>query len=251
MNNNPIERCPFCNSNNIGVGYQLGAGQIFADLYAYHSTRDCSNIEHLICKQCGSIIHSRVIKTEMFHQYSIARQSELSEYMDMNGILLCNENKELPSLCGLGYNMENIIGLIELHQVFYCKVYKKRSTYLSVKAYKLLSRCKIVKDFPSEAEVIYNEIKKYDFVDKDDLKQALNMEKKTFDRAFDFLLENLLITAWCGKKINSSWYSYLYCTSDQWEKQVQGLHFNGNPKEELWRIFNGHMSEKDFNTLCK
>lgn len=251
MNNISIDCCPFCHSNNIGVGYQLGSGRIFADVYAYHSTRDCANVEHLICKDCGSIIHSRVTKTDIFHQYSLTRQNELADYIDMNGILLCNENRELPSLCELGYNMENIIELIKLHQVFYCKVYKKRSTYLSIKAYHLLRRTKTVKELPSDAEVIYNEMKKYNLVDKDDLKESLHMEKKIFDKAFDFLLENLYITAYSGKRINPSWYSYLYCTAEQWAKEVPGLHFNGNPKEELWKIVSKKMNEKNFNMFCK
>lgn len=251
MKNILIENCPFCHSNNIAVGYQLGSGQIFADLYAYHSTSDCANVEHLLCKDCGSIIHSRVVNTDMFHQYNLSRQNELGDYIETNGILLCNENEELPSLCGLGYNMENIIGLIELQQVFYCKAYKKRSTYLSIRAFQLLSRIKTIKELYPEAEAIYNEMKKYDFVDKDDIKHALDMEKKTFDKAYDFLLENLYITAFSGKRINPSWYSYLYSTADRWKKEVIGLHFNGNPKEALWKIVSRNMSEKDFDSFCR
>jgi hypothetical protein len=251
MNAISIESCPFCHSNNIGVGYQLGAGQIFADIYAYQSTGDCSKVEHLLCKDCGSIIHSRVVKTDMFHQYSHARQNELGDYIEANGILLCNVNDELPSLCSLGYNMENIIGLIELHQVFYCKAYKKRSTYLSIKAYQLLSRCKTVKELYPDAEIIYHKMDKYNFVDKDDLKHELSMDKKVFDKAFDFLLENLYITAFSGKKINPNWYSYLYCTTEKWKKEVNGLHYHGDPKEALWKIVNRNMCEKDFSTFCK
>lgn len=77
------------------------------------------------------------------------------------------------------------------------------------------------------------------------------MDKKEFDKAFDFLLENLYITAFAGKRINSNWYSYLYCTEERWEKEVNGLHFNGNAREELWKIVGRNMSEKDFNFLCK
>lgn len=251
MKNIEIEICPYCQSTNIGVGYQLGAGQVFADIYAYQSTRDCSNIEHLLCKDCGSIIHSRVVKSDMFHQYSIARQNELGDYIEAHGILLCNVNDDLPSLCSLGYNMENIIGLIELHQVFYCKAFKKRSAYLSIKAFQLLNRCKTVKGLYPEAELIYNEMKKVDFIDKEDFKKSFTMDKKIFDKAFDFLLENLYITAYAGKRINANWYAYLYCTTDRWEKEVGGLHFNGNPKDALWKLVSRDMSEKDFCAFCK
>ncbi len=251
MNQINLERCPYCNSNNIGVGYQLGNGQMFADLYAYQSTGDCSNIEHLLCKDCGSILHSRVVRVDMFHQYSATRQMELGEYLEENGILLCNDNKELPSLCGLGYSMENIIGLIELRQVFYCKVFKKRSTYLSVKAYQLLNRIKEEKELSPEAGSIYEEIRKHPVADKEEVRLTLNIEKKTFDKAFDFLLENLYITACSGKRMNANWYAYLYCIADHWKKEVNGLHYNGNPKEALWKLVGRHMTEKDFEALCK
>lgn len=246
-----LKQCVYCNSTNIGIGYQLGNGQLFADLYAYSSTRDCSAIEHILCKDCGSILRSRVVKTDMFHPYSTARQNELMDYIDGFGILLCNVNDELPSLCGLGYSMENIIGLIELHQVFYCKGYKKKSTYLSVKAIQLLNRCKTKKELTPEAALIYNEMKRYDFVDKDDLKQSVAIEKKDFDKAFDFLLENLYITAFSGKRINPNWFAYLYCTAERWNKEVSGLHYHGNAKEALWGLVNQSMNEAQFNALCK
>ncbi|MDF2485160.1 MAG: hypothetical protein K0R46_1328 [Herbinix sp.] len=250
MKNRIIKHCPYCESTNIGVGYQLGSGQLFADYYAYQSTNECSSLEHLLCKDCGSILHSRVVQPDIFHQYSHARQEELREYIDTNGILLCNVNKDLPSLCGLGYNMENIIGLIELHQVFYCKTYKKRSTYLSVKAYQFLKRCKSDKPLYPEAQIIYHAIRKCDFIDKDEFRLSFSLDKKAFDKAFDFLLENLYITAFAGKRLNPNWYSYLYCNSERWEEEVTGMHFNGNAKEALRILVGKHMNEKDFNTFC-
>lgn len=251
MKNIIIERCPYCDSTDIGIGYQLGSGQLYADLYAYHSTAECSHIEHLLCKDCGSILHSRAVQTDMFHPYNTARQEELKEYIETNGILLCNENKELPSLCGLGYNMENIIGLIELQQVFYCKAFKKRSTYLSIKAYRLLKRTKSKKELSPEAQAVFDAIRHSDFVDKDELRSRLLMDKKVFDKAFDFLLENLYLTALAGKRLNPNWYSYLYCSAQRWEHEVPGLHYHGDPKEALWKLVGKHMNEKDFHAFCK
>lgn len=77
------------------------------------------------------------------------------------------------------------------------------------------------------------------------------MEKKDFDKAFDFLLENLYITAYAGKRLNANWYSYLYCSVDRFEKDIEGLHYNGNTKEALSVLVGKHMSEKDFNSFCK
>lgn len=251
MSNMNIEKCPYCQSTNIGIGYQLGGGQIFADIFAYHSSADCANVEHILCKDCGSIIHSRVVKTDMFHQYSIARQEELREYIERNGIILCNENNELPSLVKLGYNMENIISLIEQKQVFYCKAYKKRSTYLSVKAYQLLSRCKPQKPLIEQAKLIYKAMSKTDVADKDELRVAMGMDKKEFDKAFDFLLENLYITAIAGRRLNPNWYSYLYCTAERWKQGVEGLHFQGDSKAALWKVVKNNMSEDKFIKFIK
>ncbi len=246
-----FEQCPYCKSTNIAVGYQLGAGQMFADLYAYQSSADCSSIEHLICKDCNSILHSRVTKTQMFHPYTLARQEELYDYIERNGILLCNANENLPSLCSLGYEMENIIGLIELHKVFYCKAYKKRSTYLSVKAYQLLKRCRSAKELTPEAKDIYQAMNKFEYVDRDEFRQSFSMDKKTFDKAFDLLLENLYITAFAGKRLNSSWYTYLYCSAQRFEKEISGLHYNGDPREALRTLVGRNMSERDFINLIK
>jgi hypothetical protein len=147
--------------------------------------------------------------------------------------------------------MENITGLIELHQVFYCKTYKKRSTYLSVRAYQLLKRIKTVKELYPEAKRIYDDFRRQDYIDKEEFKTNYEMDKKVFDQAFDFLLENLYITAYAGKRLNPNWYSYLYCSSDHFDKEVAGLHYNGNPADALWKLVGKHMSEKDFISFCK
>jgi len=246
-----IEKCPYCQSTNIGVGYQLGNGQLFADLFAYHSTSDCSTMEHILCKECGSILHTQVLHPQVFHQYDTIREEELFDYIENSGIILCNESTELPSLCGLGYSMENIISLIEKKQVFYCKVYKKHSTYLSIKAYQYLNRCKEKKTLTPLSGEILKAMNKSDVVDKDGLRTSMSADKKEFDKAFDLLLENMYITAIAGKRLNSNWYSYLYCTANKWSEGVEGLHFQGDSKAALWEIIKMNMNETNFASLVK
>ena len=77
------------------------------------------------------------------------------------------------------------------------------------------------------------------------------MDTKTFNKAFEFLLENLYITACAGKKLNANWYSYLYCTADIFNKNINGLHFNGDCKEALWNIVKKTMDKESFEILCK
>ena len=229
----------------------MGNGQIYPDLYAYHSAKSGSIVEYIICKDCGRIVCSRVRNPELFPQYSSARQEELLEYIENHGILLCNENKELPSLCGLGYNMENIIALIEQKKVFYCKAYKKRSTYLSIQVYQYLDHRLSKKQLTVDAKNILNAMKGKSVVDKNELRIALAMEKKPFDRAFDLLLENLYITAIGGKKLNTNWYSYLYCTTETWKHGVEGLHFSGDSRNALGKIVGKEMSKNDFDSFAK
>lgn len=147
--------------------------------------------------------------------------------------------------------MQNLSYLIERRQVFYCKALSKRAIYLSLRAYQLLKRIRTQKALTPEARTILDEMKGLESVEKDELRKKLDMDSKTFGKAFDFLLENLYITACAGKKLNVNWYSYLYCTAEQFERDVQGLHFNGNAKEELWRIVGQTMDEKSFAALCK
>lgn len=246
-----VKKCTYCSSTNLGLGYQMGNAQVYPDLYAFHSTRSGSVIEHILCKDCGAVLYSYVRNPALFHPYSDVRQNELLDYINDNGILLCNENNELPSLCSLGYEMEHIVTLIEQKKVFYCKAYKKRATFLSVKAYQHLCRCRAPKQLPEAAQIILAAMRHTPAVDKDELRFSLSIYKKNFDRAFDYLLTNLHITAAGGKRLNPSWYVYLYCTAEKWKEGVPGLHFSGNNQQALWDIVCKNMKETDFAALIK
>ena len=47
---------------NVGIGYQQSQASIMNN----HSGLSGSLVEHLICKECGSIVHSKVNKPEIF-----------------------------------------------------------------------------------------------------------------------------------------------------------------------------------------
>lgn len=57
-----IQKCPFCNGIDLGIGYQ----QSHASIMNSHSGLSGSKVEYLICKECGSIVHSRVNNPEIF-----------------------------------------------------------------------------------------------------------------------------------------------------------------------------------------
>ncbi len=245
-----ITQCPYCQSNNLGIGYQMGEGSLFADEYAYHTSYASSPIVSVICKECGSILHSRVTKPELFRQSSLLRQEELLDYINAHGILLCNINQDLPSLCSLGYSWENITGLIDLHEIFYCKVYKKRSTYLSKEVYLLLRKCRAKKPMDANAKAVYDTLNALEYADKDKLRERLGMDTKSLDKGMEFLLENMYITAFSnGKFISPSFSTFVYSTSERWEREVTKLHFRGDPKPRLEEILRKDMTEKDFLKL--
>lgn len=62
--------------------------------------------------------------------YSV-NQIKLRDYIDYAGILTCNVNPYLPSLSDIGCDWSDAVALIDSHDLFYCKAYRKRTTYLS------------------------------------------------------------------------------------------------------------------------
>ncbi len=57
-----IENCPYCGSKELGWGYQSAQGAVMPKKSGFAGTK----LEHLICTDCGSIVHSRVAKPEIF-----------------------------------------------------------------------------------------------------------------------------------------------------------------------------------------
>ncbi len=57
-----IDKCPYCGSEDMGWGYQSAQGAVMTGKSGYAG----SKVEHMICTECGSIIHSRVAKPELF-----------------------------------------------------------------------------------------------------------------------------------------------------------------------------------------
>lgn len=57
-----IENCPYCGSKELAWGYQSAQGAVMPKKSGFAG----SKVEHLICTECGSIVHSRVAKPEIF-----------------------------------------------------------------------------------------------------------------------------------------------------------------------------------------
>ena len=68
----------YCKSKNIAYGYQIGDADVFSDI---RGGMFGTHIEHTICRDCGSIIYSRVLKTDFLKDksetsYEIERPDE-------------------------------------------------------------------------------------------------------------------------------------------------------------------------------
>lgn len=73
-----FSQCPYCKSKNIAYGYQIGDADVFSDI---RGGMFGTHIEHTICRDCGSIIYSRVLKTDFLKDksetsYEIERSDE-------------------------------------------------------------------------------------------------------------------------------------------------------------------------------
>ena len=246
-----MDTCPACGSSNIGIGYYLGNGRLFVDRYAYHSASSSSEIEVTLCKDCGLILSQRVLRPELFSQADAAREEQLLEILNLKGLLLVNENEELPSLCGEGFSMENMAGLINRRQAVYAKVYDRRPVFLSVKAYQLLKRCMPQQPPSDTAKRIYEEISRFDCADKTEIRSRLQMNKREFDHGFDWLLYRLKITAVSARKIKHNWYEYAYAADSVWGKDVEELHLAGDARQSLWELLRHTMTEEQFEILLR
>lgn len=57
-----VEKCPYCGSEDLGSGWQQDQG-----LVTYKRSGFFGNpVRHIICRQCGSILHSQVLNA---HKY--------------------------------------------------------------------------------------------------------------------------------------------------------------------------------------
>lgn len=70
-----ITECPYCKSGNLVLGFQTDKGSVYADI---RGGVFGSQIEHIICKECGSIVYSRVIKPDMFKEKENTADLEIS-----------------------------------------------------------------------------------------------------------------------------------------------------------------------------
>ena len=177
----------------------------------------------------------------------------MKAWLDQNGILLCNQNPDLPALEDIGCTWWDAMELIDAHRVFYSKAYKKRTTYLSQEAYYLIKALRPQRPMTGPARELYSVIKENPGADAAFLKSACAMVSREYRAGMDFLLQNLYVTAIAsGRELNESWSELLYCTAQEWEKSAPGPEAPARePRKRLWELTCGIMTEKQFKSLLR
>ena len=174
----------------------------------------------------------------------------LLQYLNTNGILLCNTNPELSALEDIGCGWSDVTELIDRQELFYCKTFKKRTTYLSKETYYLLKEVRQKKPLTPAAQKIYSMLEDGAAVETDFLKAVSGLDAKSYREGFDFLLQNLYITALRnGKPLNENWSAFLYGTAVEWEKRAPAPAPVENAGERLWEILSRTMTERQFRSL--
>ncbi|HCD44052.1 MAG TPA: hypothetical protein DEQ64_10020 [Lachnoclostridium sp.] len=143
----------------------------------------------------------------------------LLDYINEFGLIGCNKDPYIKSLEDIGCTWQDAIHLIDIHEIFYCKIYRHKTVYLSKELYFLLKTIQENTSLSTNAERIYRILENNPPQSTEMLKVVSGLGKKEMNAAQSELLEKLLITAISSyKSINVNWSSFLYGTSFQWEE---------------------------------
>lgn len=178
--------------------------------------------------------------------------NRLLDYLETNGILLCNANPYLPALEDVGCAWQDVTELIDNQLLFYSKAYKKRTAYLSREVYYLLKAVKPQKPLTPTAETLYGLLEQIPTAETSFLKRVSALSAKEYSQGFDFLLQNLYITAVKnGMALNENWSAFYYGTATEWEKNSPDIYACADPLARLWEILSHTMTEKQFRAFIK
>lgn len=174
----------------------------------------------------------------------------LRSYFSQNGILLCNENRELPSLASIGGRWDDMVALMENREVFYSKLYKGRVTYLSREFYYHIKPLRQREDRLSpQARELLAFLRQAGPMGTEELKRLFPLWSSHFEAYLDELLRELLVTAVKrDRTLNENWCTFLWAPSEYWEMGISPL--SPSPAEAR-RLLSSLLSEKQIVSLLK
>lgn len=177
---------------------------------------------------------------------------DMKEYLDAMGILGCNVNPYLPALDDVGLCWKDMTQALDRHEFFYTKAYRRRVAYLSPQVYYLLKRCRPQKPMTGDAAAICALLEQAGPMETEDLRRLSGLPTPGYVKAFDFLLENLYVTALKnGHFISENWSGLFYCTAAAWEAVVPAPELPGDPEAALRAILGRSLPEAEVARLLR
>lgn len=175
----------------------------------------------------------------------------MGQYLADFGILACNENPWLPGLDVLGFTWADAVALIDRQEVFVSKAWRRRTAYLSPEVYFLFKECRTYQPMPTDAAALYDILLSAP-MESADLKRLVPLEKRAYDKALEFLLEQCYVTVLRnGTWKTSHWSSYVYGTAGTWEALAHRPAPNADPKAALTAILRRTMPEREVAKLLE
>ena len=187
----------------------------------------------------------------MSAQADPAREA-LKQYFSQNGLLLCNENAELPFLDLVGGSWNAVVSLMESGDVFYSRFYKDRVTYLSRELYLALKpyRRRAEKLTP-QRERLLAFLQAAGEANAEQMQDTCMLEKKAQTEALNLLVSELFVTVLRRDvTIHESWCTFCYGTAERWEeKQKNQTYINSEGAAE--QILLRQLSQKQVTALLR
>lgn len=184
----------------------------------------------------------------MNEQDERARKALLAYFLE-NGLLLCNENAELPYLELAGGTWNAIISLIESGDVFYSRLYRNRVTYLSRALYFAMKPHRRRMQYLDATSLRLLEfLRAAGEANAEEMQAACLLEKKAQTKALNQLVCELLVTvSRRDVTIHETWCTFRYCIAEAWEHKQSG---GANADEaEARHLLSRQLSEKQIQKL--
>lgn len=178
--------------------------------------------------------------------------SLLQLYFSRNGLLFCNGSKDLPGIYSVGGDWNSIVALMECGEVFYSKLYKNRTSYLSRELYYQIKPFRHrVKNLSVKSKQIYEFIEAADLTGTQEIKNALMMSSKEFAACMNELHKELFVTAIKRERtLNENWCSFYWGTYHCWEQLKP--YVGAEPKlETISALLSKIMTDKQVQSLLK
>lgn len=170
----------------------------------------------------------------------------LKKYLDITGILSCNVNPYLPALSDIQCEWDDMTKLLDRHQLFHCKSYRKRTTYLSPEVYYLLKAVKPQRPMDHDAKQLYRILEQTPGLESGELRQLSQLNQQAFVKAMDLLLEERYVTALQnGTYLNPNWSTFRYGTATAWEAYTPAPAPVVNPRQRLVTILERTLAEDE------